>query len=105
VENIEESRDKVKGREKGEKLKEKKSPSQSKERAMGILNEMFVHTFGLGSVVGVSLVCVPDRVSRPSDAPATSTARAHGYRDRIVGPTEDTRVALCCTVYVAISSR
>jgi hypothetical protein len=82
VENIEESRDKGKGREKGEKLKEKKSPSQSKERAMGILNEMFVHTFGLGSVVGVSLVCVPDRVSRPSDAPATSTARAHGYRDR-----------------------
>ena len=66
---------------------------------MGILNEIM---FGLGSVVGVPLVCVPDRVSRPIDAPATSTARAHDYRDRIVGPTEDTRVALCCTVYVAI---
>ena len=42
--------------------KRRKVPVSQKERTMGILNEMFVHTFGFGSVVGFPLVCVPDRV-------------------------------------------
>ena len=42
--------------------KRRKVPVSQKKRTMGIINEMFVHSFGLRSVVGVPLVCVPDRV-------------------------------------------
>ena len=47
----------TRAREGRREKKRRKVPVSQKERAMGILNEMFVHTFGLGSVVGVSLVC------------------------------------------------